>query len=196
VAALYVKLPYYGERRPASLDLAALDLPDILGALKQAVRDVRRGAAWLRARPEVDPEKVGIVGVSLGSFVAQMAAGADGGFDRCCFVLGGASVADAVFSGGKDTRKAAALLAERGWTREKVVELLAPFEPVAHAAGVKKEGVLMVNCRADDIVPPESTRRYWEALGRPEIVWYDGGHYGLKDHVLDILHRIATHFVR
>jgi len=198
VAALYVTLPYYGERRPpaADLDLDAIDLPDVAGAMKQAVRDVRRGAAWLRSRPEVDRAKVGIVGVSLGAFVAEMAAGADGGFDRCCFVLGGGSVTEAVFSGGKDTRKVAARLEARGWTKAKVAALFAPLEPAAHATAIAKDGVLMINCRADDVVPPASTRAYWEALGKPEILWYDGGHYGIKDHVFEVLARIGTHFVR
>ena len=197
VAALYVKLPYYGERRPAAgVNLLDVEVPQLADALKQAVKDVRRGAAWLRSRGEIDPDKVGIVGVSLGSFVAQMAAGADGRFDRCCFVLGGGSITDALFSGGKDTRKAAALLRERGWTEERMRELLLPLEPVAHAKGIAKAGVLMINCREDDVVPPASTRRYWEALGQPEIVWYDGNHYGIKDHVFEVLQRIGAHFER
>jgi len=195
VAALFLKLPYYGERRPqGDVDLERLDLPDVVGAIRQGVRDVRRGAAWLRARPEVDG--VGIVGVSLGSFAAQLAAGADGGFDRCCFVLGGGSIADTVFAGSKDTRKIEALLAERGWTEKKARDALAPVEPLAHVKGVRRDGVLMINCRQDEVVPPASTRRYWEAIGKPEIVWYDGGHYALKNHVFEVLGKITAHFAQ
>jgi len=195
VAALFIQLPYYGDRRPAGkIDLEAVDLPDVVDAVRQGVRDVRRGAAWLRARREVDPERVGIVGVSLGAFMAELAAGADGGFDRCAFVLGGGSIADAVWSGSRDTRKIAALLEERGWPRAKAAPLLAPLEPIGLAAGVRREGVLMINCRADEVVPPASTERYWEALGRPPIVWYDGGHYALKDHVFEVLEKITGHF--
>jgi len=58
------------------------------------------------------------------------------------------------------------------------------------------EGVLMINCRQDEIVPRASAERYWDALGRPEILWYDGGHYALKNHVFDVLGRITAHFVR
>jgi dienelactone hydrolase len=198
IAALFIKLPYYGERRPAGeVDLKSLDLPDVVTAIRQAVRDVRRGAFWLRRRPEVGDRKVGIVGVSLGSFVAQLAAGADGGgFDRCAFVLGGGSLTETVYAGSKDTKKIVRLLAERGWDRAKVAEALAPIEPLRHVGGIAKAGVLMINCRADEVVPPASSRRYWEALGRPEIVWYDGGHYALKDHAFEVLNRLGAHFAR
>jgi dienelactone hydrolase len=197
VAALFIKLPYYGERRPqGDIDMQSLDLPDVVTAIRQAVRDVRRGACWLRRRPEVEDGKVGIVGVSLGSFIAQLAAGADGGFDRCAFVLGGGSLAETVYAGSKDTRKIEQMLAERGWDRDKVFSALAPIEPLRHVQGIAKGSVLMINCRADEVVPPASSRRYWEALGKPEIVWYDGGHYALKGHVFEVLNRLGAHFAR
>jgi dienelactone hydrolase len=198
VAALFVQLPYYGDRRPeGKLDLAEVDVPDVVEGVRQAVRDIRRGAAWLRSRPEVAPDKVGIVGVSLGSFAAQLAAGADGRFDRCVFVLGGGSIAETLFSGSRDTRKAEKLLRERGWDEEKLRAALTRIEPLAVTQGVRGHGgVLMINCRNDEVVPPASTRRYWEAIGKPPIVWYDGGHYALKDHVFDVLRRIGDHFVR
>ena len=194
VAALYVKLPYYAERRPRSFDPAGVDLPDVVGAVTQGVRDVRRGAAWLRGRKEV--ESVGIVGVSLGSFLAQLAAGADGGFDRCAFVVGGGSLADTVYAGSRDTRKIVKQLEARGWTEERVREALKPIEPMNTIGGVGRGGVLMINCRADEVVPKASTEKYWEAIGKPEIVWYDGGHYALKDHVLEVLAKVTEHFAR
>ncbi|HEX5136246.1 MAG TPA: C45 family autoproteolytic acyltransferase/hydrolase [Planctomycetota bacterium] len=194
VAALFVKLPYYGERRPKTLDPTKLDLPDAIGAVKQAVRDIRRGAAWLRGRPDV--EGVGIVGVSLGAFVAELAAGADGGFDRCVFVVGGGSIADTIYAGSKDTRKIAAFLAAKGLSEAQVREALEPVEPLHSIGGVGRGGVLMINCTADEVVPRASTERYWEAIGKPEIVWYEGGHYALKDHVFDVLGRITAHFAR
>jgi len=197
IAALFIKLPYYGERRPTGdVDLKTLDLPDVVTAIRQAVRDVRRGAFWLRRRPEVLGGRVGIVGVSLGSFVAQLAAGADGGFDRCAFVLGGGSLVETVYAGSRETRKVVQLLTERGWDRDMVSKALAPIEPLRHVGGIAKGSVLMINCRADEVVPPASSRRYWEALGRPEIVWYDGGHYALKDHAFEVLNRLGAHFAR
>jgi hypothetical protein len=197
VAALFIKLPYYGERRPkGEVDLSALEVPDVIGAMRQGVRDIRRGAAWLRTRKEIDARRVGIVGVSLGSFVAQLAAGADGGFDRCAFLLGGGSLWSALYSGSKDTRNVQRIVEERGWSKDRMRKLLAPIEPTGHIEGIRRDGVLMINCLADEVVPPATTRSYWEAVGRPVILWYPGGHYALKDHVVEVMSRVTDHFDR
>ncbi|MDH3591304.1 MAG: alpha/beta hydrolase family protein, partial [Planctomycetota bacterium] len=197
IAALFIKLPYYGERRPQrKIDPKDVAMTDVVDGIHQAVRDIRRGAAWLRARGEIDHAKVGIVGVSLGSFVAQLAAGADGGFDRCMFVLGGGSIVETVYAGSKDTRKMERELERRGWNRQKLSALLGPVEPIRHVAGIRKETVMMINCNADEVVPPASTRRYWEAIGKPPIQWYDGGHYAIKNHVFEVLNRVVKHFMR
>jgi dipeptidyl aminopeptidase/acylaminoacyl peptidase len=141
---------------------------------------------WLRSRKKIDAGRVGIVGVSLGSFVAQLAAGADGGFDRCAFLLGGGSFWSALYSGSKDTRRLQRIVEERGWSKGRMRELLRPIEPVSHIQGIREDGVLMINCLSDEVVPPATTRIYWEAVGRPVIFWYPGGHYALKDHVVEV----------
>lgn len=194
-AALFVQLPYYGYRRPAGgVDMRKVDLPDLAQAIRQGVGDVVKAAKWLRERPEVDKERVGIVGVSLGSFVAQVAAGIDKRFDRCVFVLGGGSMTEAIYSGSKDTIRIERRIAARGYTKEQVRKALMGFEPMDRTEGLK--GVLMINCNQDEVVPPESTRRYWEAIGRPEIVWYDGGHYAAIRRLPEIVKRILDHFGR
>jgi len=197
VAALFIQLPYYGDRRPAEpIDPASVGPDDVLGAVRQAVRDIRRGAAWLRARPEVDNARVGVAGVSLGAFAAELAAGADGRFDRCVFALGGGSIVDTLYSGAREVRTARAAIESRGWTRERLASKLAPIEPLALAGRIDGRRVLMINCTADEVVPPDSTRAYWAALDEPEIHWYAGGHYAIKDHAFEVLGLIADHFTR
>jgi len=194
VAALFVKLPYYGERRPAAgLDPDDVTLDDVKDGLVQAVRDVRRGAAWLRGRPEVQEGHAGITGVSLGGFVAAMAAGADGRFDRCALVLTGGSIAETVFGGSRDTRRLAAELKKRGIDKERLKKELAPFEPLAWAHRIDAGGVLMINCRDDEVVPAATARALWKRIGEPEILWYDGGHYALKNRVFEVVGRVVRH---
>jgi dienelactone hydrolase len=195
VAALMIQQPYYGYRR-GRVDPSKADLADLVDALRQGVRDIRRGAAWLRTRKEIDSRRIGIAGVSLGSFTAQLAAGADGRFNRCAFVLGGGSLVDTIYNGSKDTRSIAQLLERRGWTRDRAREAMAPVEPLSVAAGVPRRGVLMINCKEDEVVPPASTRAYWKAIGEPEIVWYDGGHYALIRRVPELLKRLGDHFAQ
>ena len=114
---------------------------------------------------------------------------------RPVFVLGGGSILDTLYSGSRETRKVIGYLQQRGYTKEKVAKALAPIEPLSWTAGIDPKGVLMINCSEDEVVPPASTRSYWEALGRPEIRWYAGGHYAIKDDVFEILALVARHML-
>ena len=93
-------------------------------------------------------------------------------------------------------RKIRAYVTRRGLTLEKLRPLLAPFEPIRNTKGIDPKGVLMVNCRGDTANRAETVKRYWEAIRKPEIIWYDGDHYGLTRHAFAILDKIIAHFTR
>src|SRR5262249_50269796 len=75
IAPLFVQMAYYRPRRPADSDLRLLspDLFHTTRAVTQTVLDVRVASAWLASRREIDPRKLGVLGTSLGSFVAALA---------------------------------------------------------------------------------------------------------------------------
>ena len=62
------------------------------------VRVVRDAVGWLRARPEVRPSRVGLLGVSLGAYLAVGAAAGDPRVNRVVLVSGGLEpgIADSV----------------------------------------------------------------------------------------------------
>jgi hypothetical protein len=64
IAALFVQMAYYGPRRPpgSRLRLMSPNLHRTTEAVRQTVLDVRRAAAWLAARPEVDANRLGRAG--------------------------------------------------------------------------------------------------------------------------------------
>src|SRR5262249_19525379 len=74
IAGLFVQMAYYGPRRPAGCDLRLLspDVPHTLAAIRQTVLDIRRASAWLENRSEINSKKLGIMGTSLGSFIATL----------------------------------------------------------------------------------------------------------------------------
>ena len=55
--------------------------------------DVRRAADFLRSRPEVDPSRVGVTGISLGAIVGSTTAGVDGRFAKAVLTIGGGDLA-------------------------------------------------------------------------------------------------------
>ena len=98
VAALFVKLPYYGERRPAgeaqrTKRFLSADIERSVNSMRQAVCDVRRAAVWLAARPDVDPRRIGVSGISLGGIVSSLAAAVDPAIREGAFLLAGGDLA-------------------------------------------------------------------------------------------------------
>ena len=138
----------------------------------QAVWDVRRLLSWIRAQ---EPgQKVGLNSISMGGFVAALVAGIDD--DLTCAVLG-VPVADLVELLGRHAGF------HRGDPRMRVVELAAPLgrmvSPLSLTPKVPMAGRFIYGGVADRLVHPhEQVVRLWEHWGRPEIVWYRGGHTG------------------
>ena len=57
--------------------------------MRQAVCDVRRAAVWLAARPDVEPQRIGVAGISLGGIVSALAAAVDPAIRDGAFLLAG-----------------------------------------------------------------------------------------------------------
>jgi dienelactone hydrolase len=195
VAALFVKLPYYGERRPKGEDKRFLsaDIDRSMFAMRQGVCDVRRAAAWLGSRPEVDPSRLGVTGVSLGGIVASVAASVDPALDRAALLLAGGDLARILWVMPEGAKYKAAWVAS-GRTLDDLKALTDPFDPLTHAHGLVGKRVLMIAGKVDEVVPPSSTRALWDAAGRPPITWYDCGHYSAAGFLLPAVRQTVEFF--
>lgn len=197
VAALFVKLPYYGERRPPGMDARFLstDIERSILAMRQAVCDVRRASTWLASRDEVDGSRVGVTGISLGGLVSALAVEVDPGLDRAAILLAGGGLADILWelpeSEARDSREA---WIESGRSKEDLESLTRPFDPLTYADRLRSKRVLMIAGRSDEIIPPEAASRLWEAAGRPEIRWYDCGHYSAAGYLLPAVREVVDFF--
>jgi Alpha/beta hydrolase domain containing 18 len=91
VVALFLKMPYYGERRPegSSKRMVAQDPRETALGFTQAVLDIRRAADFLARRDDVDPKQLGIFGISLGGITGGLAAGVEPKFNNVCLMLAG-----------------------------------------------------------------------------------------------------------
>jgi hypothetical protein len=68
------------------------------------------------------------------------------------------------------------------------------IDPVTYASQVRDRRLLMLNAAEDEVIPRACTESLWAALGKPEIVWYDGGHYSVARHILHALQRTQDFF--
>jgi dienelactone hydrolase len=195
VAALFVKLPYYGERRPPGEGKRFLstDIERSIGAMRQGVCDVRRAAAWLAGRPEIDPARLGITGISLGGIVAAVAAAVDPTLNRASLLLAGGDLSRILWDMPEAARYRA-LWIESGRTRADLKALTDPFDPLTYAHRLAGKRVLMIAGNIDEVIPPACTRALWTAAGRPRIIWYDCGHYSALAYLLPAVRTTVEFF--
>jgi cephalosporin-C deacetylase-like acetyl esterase len=195
IAALFVQMAYYGPRRPpgSKLRLLSTNIPHTLEAVRQTVLDIRRATAWMEARTELNPKRLGLHGTSLGSIVGALAAEMEPKLSRVSIALGGGGLVDAYYEHPRADpyRKVWEAL---GGTKEMVARALAPVDPLSCAANLKDRKVLMIAGRRDEIVPPSATMALWKAAGEPKILWYDCTHYGAALYFPTILNQVVHHF--
>lgn len=193
VAALFLKLPYYGERRPAGKRFLSSDLTRTVSAMRQGVCDVRRAVAWLGGRPEVDSGKLGVTGISLGGIVSVLAASADPEIRMACPLLAGGGLAEILWEMPEGAAYRALWIAS-GRDKADLERLTRPYDPVTYAHRLHGKRVLLIAGNADEVVPPAATRALWEAAGRPPLLWYDCGHYSAVGYLLPGI-RTAVEFL-
>jgi dienelactone hydrolase len=197
VAGLFVQMAYYGPRRPpgSKLRLLSPNIKQTTEAVTQTVLDLRLATSWLESRPEIDGKKLGIVGTSLGSFLAALTGQMEPRLGRVAVLLGGGGFIDG-YADHPLARPWLKLYENLGGTREALKKAIAPIDPITNAALLKKRDLLIIAASRDDVVPPSMARRLWEAGGKQKIVWYDATHVGAAAHVADAMEHLLDHFRR
>jgi dienelactone hydrolase len=193
VAALFVHMAHYGPRRPpgSKVRLLSTNIERTMAAIRQTVLDCRCATAWLAGRPEVDADRLGLVGTSLGSFIGANVAAGEPRIKNVCLLLGGGGLVDAFYDHPKAKPYTAVLDLLGG--KEAMKKLVAPADPLTYAPQLKKKNLLMIAARRDDVVPPKAAEALWEATGKQKIVWFDATHVGAALYALPALAAVTEH---
>jgi hypothetical protein len=200
VAALFVKLPYYGERSPTTVDGASTmrrflsdDVATSVLSMRQGVCDVRRAAAWLAGRPEVDPTRIGVTGISLGGIVASLTVAVDPAITEGAFLMAGGDLAKVLWQmpEAAATRRA---WEESGRNFADLKALTDPYDPLSYASRLTTKRTLFFGSKVDEVIPPACTIALWEKAGRPPIHWFDCGHYSAVGFLLPAIRQTAEFF--
>jgi dienelactone hydrolase len=195
VGALFLKMPYYGPRQQPGVDVRMISLdPEVtVAGMRQAVLDIRCARAWLLAQEEIDPAQTGVFGISLGGITAGLAASAEPRFNNVCMMLAGGGIGQVTWD-NPEMSKAREYWLAKGGTRETFCEILKRIDPAEYARPVEGRRMLMLNAQHDEVIPPSCTDALWKAFGKPEIHWYDAGHYSALRYIDDGAHRVTTFF--
>ena len=203
VPAILFKLPYYGERSPvAGRNVVIRDPVLFTGCMKQAVLDVRRTVDVLADRPEVDPGRIGVTGISLGAIMAGSACGAEPRLQRAVLILGGGDLRR-ILNDARETRSLRENLAQLPADQRRAAEaVIDQADPLTHAAALRRLAaggrLMMINAAEDEVIPRDCTVRLAEAAGlKDQVVWIKGvGHYTALAGLPEILRDTVAFFDR
>jgi dienelactone hydrolase len=195
IAGLFVQMAYYGPRRPpgSSARLLSTDLEQSFAAVRQTVLDVRRATAWLESRPEIDKKRLGIMGTSLGSFVATLTAEMEPKLGRLTVLLGGADFVEGYWD-HPQAAKYRKIFEALGGKKEQIKELIAPIDPITCVRNLKNCKVLIIAAKNDEIVPPRMAETLWRETGKQQIIWLNSGHYTAALYLVQGFKNVVEHF--
>ena len=153
IGSLALDLPFHGERVSGPVPKNPLVL---VGAWRGAVSEAREAVTWLAAQDEVDAARLGVLGYSLGGFLALMTA-------------------------AEEPRLRVVALAAAGDLPDQTpyaAMVRSLVDPPSAARKLAGRPLLLVNGRRDTTTRAAQAERLFAAATEPkELVWYDGGHW-------------------
>ncbi len=195
VCALFLKMPYYGPRRPAELRerMVSPSPKQTVERMTQAVLDIRRATAWLMHQDEVDRNRLGVFGISLGGITAALAASAEPRLHNVFLMLAGADMRLANWE-ARELKPALEAWERQGGTRDTLCRELLPIDPASYPEQLRRRNVRMLSCRFDEVIPPACGTALWETCGQPPIDWLDAGHYSVGRFIFDSLGTVTRFY--
>ena len=139
----------------------------------QLIKDLQRAVDVLRARVNVDDERIAYVGVSYGGAMGALLAGIERRLAAVVLVVGDGGLVSH-FTGPEDYAFMASLsCATRvDWFRD-----MAPIEPIRFVPRASPTALLLQSGRIDDLVPMADAQALHASVPEPRtITWYEAGH--------------------
>lgn len=147
------------------------DFLDTIHAQTQAVWDIRRLIAWLRAD---GAPRVGVQGVSLGGYTTALLASLEEDLD--CVIAGIPAVDLLRLLRSHAPSALLSIARAMGIRFDRIEQLLRVISPLAHTPRVPRPRRYLFAGVADRLAPPDHALDLWHHWGRPRCEWYQGGH--------------------
>ena len=149
--------------------------------LRQTVLDSRQALDYLVGHEQVDADKIGCLGLSLGGIKASAVSGVDERIKCTVVALAGGSMADIFLeSKEKAVRDYMSQWVKMGVSPEALrieLEDKLATDPMRLAEYIDAGNTLMYIAAFDRVVPKECGKNLWRATGKPEVVYLFAGHF-------------------
>lgn len=140
----------------------------------QLIKDLQRAVDVLRARANVDDERIAYLGYSYGGAMGALFVGIERRIEAAALVVGDGGLVSH-FTGPEDSNGGLAVLscaARVDWLRA-----MTPIEPIRFIAHAPPTALLLQSGRSDNLVPAADAQALHSAAPQPRtILWYDAGH--------------------
>lgn len=143
----------------------------------KTINDTRRLIDYLQTDPDIDPERIYLVGASYGAITGCTVVAKEDRIKAAIMVVGGGNI---------KVLLDAPLIRNNmpGWAhflaKHLVYFIMYPADPVRYAAQTSPTPLLFQNGAEDTLVTPDAGRELFNAAGEPkEMRWYPCDHPGL-----------------
>ena len=185
LVVMWLEMPTQFHRRPdpsePSGQVFLARTPQRLAAnFRQSVLDARRALGVLSARPEVDPARIAVFGISLGAIVGSLVYSVDPRPRFAAFLLGGADMPTLVLNGsltGPFARK-------MGVKADELRRAWVGLDALDYRAANAGRPALLLNARSDTVIPRANALALAAAFPAARQHWVPFGHYTSIIHLL------------
>lgn len=146
---------------------------------RETVNDARRLIDYLETHPDIDSNRIYLVGASYGAVTGCILTSFEKRIKASIFVVGGGNLRVML-----DAPIVKANAPKWLHVIAKIVlpPLLSVGDPIHYAKNTSPTPVLFMNGDQDTVVPPPAAKALFEATGEPkEIRWYPIDHPGLRE---------------
>ena len=170
-------LPLHGARAPrggrfSGQLFASSDVLRMNESIGQAIHDLAALVEWLRAHGGAP---VGVVGLSLGGYLAALAASLLGDLAFVVPVIAPVCFGDLAhrfMATSRLYRDAGAAV----MSRDEFRAMYRIHSPLAHRPRLARECLLILAARGDRVVPAEHAQWLWSHWSEPQLTWLTGSH--------------------
>ncbi len=166
-AVFRIDIDNHGDRKKYAYDF---DLTDgyrywTRDIITQTVFDLRRSIDFLETRADIDSERIGYYGISLGGIIGTIFCGVDPRVKVPVIALAGGNLS---LMFGVDA------------LTEETQEFFSIIDPINYVELIAPRPLLMINAENDEVIDPLTSKMMYQAADDPkEIIWYPSRHRDL-----------------
>jgi len=176
IAVLAIDARGHGERKQADARLIEADLNRFRQTVIDTIVDNRRALDYVASRTDFNPDRIVLVGVSMGGIFGSILSAVELRIDAAALLVAGGRW-DILFRDSQ--RPEVRDLRGEGMLPTTIRSQLEAVEPVNFVGHIAPRPVFFANGKLDKIITPDSAQALHNAAGQPrQIHWYQAGHIG------------------